>query len=66
MKREEEDDEIIIKKITEKQKLSAYIGLQNVPLREDDPRISIRFPISLRLFCAAFAVSRMEKNKNEG
>lgn len=45
-------------------KITAYIGLQNEPLGEE-PNISITFQISLRLFCAAFAISRMEKDKND-
>lgn len=46
------------------QTITAYIGLQNEPLG-DEPNISISFAISLRLFCAAFAISRIEKEDSE-
>lgn len=44
--------------------ITAYIGLQSVPLG-DDPSISVRFSISMRLFCAAFAISRLEKDRDD-
>jgi hypothetical protein len=47
-----------------KQTITAYIGLQNEPLGEE-PNISISFQISLRLFCVAFAISRMEKDNDD-
>lgn len=47
-----------------KQNITAYIGLQNEPLGEE-PNISITFRISLRLFCVAFAISRMEKDRDD-
>ncbi len=53
-----------IKKEQPKQTITAYIGLQNEPLGAE-PNISISFEISLRLFCVAFAISRMEKDSNE-
>lgn len=47
-----------------KQVITAYIGLQNEPLGEE-PNISITFAISMRLFCVAFAISRMEKDRDD-
>ncbi len=47
-----------------KQTITAYIGIQNEPLGAE-PNISISFPISLRLFCVAFAISRLEQDKND-
>lgn len=52
------------KKEQQTQVITAYIGLQNEPLG-DEPNISITFPISLRLFFAAFAISRMEKGGDD-
>jgi len=59
MKREEEE-----KEEQPTQEITAYIGLQNEPLG-DEPNISISFPISLRLFCVVFAISRIEKQQEE-
>jgi|GEM_PF-3195878 len=59
MKREEEQ-----KEEQQTQKITAYIGLQNEPLG-DEPNISISFPISLRLFCVVFAISRIERQQKE-
>ena len=42
--------------------ITAYIGLQNEPLG-DEPNISISFGISLRVFCIAFALSKIEKDR---
>ncbi len=47
-----------------KQQITAYIGLQNEPFG-DEPNISISFAISLRLFCIAFAISRMENGSDK-
>ena len=54
----------IVKEEQPKQTITAYIGLQNEPLGAE-PNISISFQISLRLFCVAFAISRMEKDSND-
>ncbi len=48
----------------QRQVITAFIGLQNEPLGAE-PNISISFEISLRLFCVAFAISRMEKDRND-
>ena len=45
-----------------RQTLTAYIGLQNEPLG-DEPNISVSFGISLRVFCIAFALSQIEKDR---
>ena len=45
-----------------KETITAYIGLQNEPLG-GEPNISVSFDISLRVFCIAFALSRMEKER---
>ena len=42
--------------------ITAYIGLQNEPLG-DEPNISVSFDISLRVFCIAFALSKIEKER---
>lgn len=54
-----------VKKDKQPQKdITAYIGLQNQPLG-GEPNISVSFRISLRLFCVAFAISRMEKDRDD-
>ena len=44
--------------------LTAYNGLQNEPLGQE-PSICISFPISLRIFCIAFALSQKETEKGQ-
>ncbi len=52
------------KEVQPNQRIAAYIGLQNEPLG-DEPNISVSFPISLRLFCVVFALSRIRKQQEE-
>lgn len=61
---ERDDDKIAEKQKQQQQKITAYIGLQNEPLGEE-PNISISFQISMQLFCVAFAISRMEKDRDD-
>ena len=62
---ERDEKEKLKKKIKQpQQKITAYIGLQNEPLGEE-PNISISFQISLKLFCIVFAISRMEKERDD-
>ncbi|MDD5016784.1 MAG: hypothetical protein PHO15_01640 [Eubacteriales bacterium] len=42
----------------------AYIGISNDP-DEEAPTVCVEFPISLRIFCIAFALSRLESNIKE-
>jgi hypothetical protein len=43
-------------------KITAFIGLQNEPLG-GEPLMSVSFGISYRVFCIAFALSRIEKER---
>ena len=46
--------------------LVAYVGVQN-QTEGEQPQVSIQFPISLRVFCIAFALSKLEcKDDDEG
>ncbi len=64
MERNDENNNIEKKAERPQQKITAFIGLQNEPLGEE-PNISISFAISMRLFCVAFAISRMEKDRDD-
>lgn len=44
--------------------LMTYVGIQNQP-EGDQPQVSVQFPVSLRVFCIAFALSKLECKNDE-
>ncbi len=53
-----------IKEEPPRQNIIAYIFIQNNPVGEE-PIISVTFPISLRIFCMALALSHLENQNNQ-